>query len=460
MSVTTQIWVIGVSWIALLVFVTRLTMRSPAGSVGLPIAFLYSMSFLYCGFAAYAVPGYSHLRPDGSLYLQSYGFTEDTVLLGVQACLLGVASFAVGCWLGEPGRSSIPVRDRGRRDDKGRRSKILLALGLFGLTGFLLNGVSLPVPMAQALLQVARNTAIVVVCLGALYACSNGEGYLRWMAAAALIPSAYLVVWGVTSYGFIASTIIAGFWLCQLKPTRWNGLRLGLGISAASYLLLSLFVTWMSFRQQLRSVLWSQAGFGERLEALGTAISNTELLSPSNFASLDWLNGRLNQYIFVGKMIVWHDMMPDLRLYGKTLYLALIVWLPRFIWSDKPEMGGSSFVSLNTGMRLSQTSTFGAGPVFEFYVNFGYVGVVAGFIGLGLLLRKIDLLSAYSLRTGDTLKFVCWFVVGIAFIAPLTDFFFMFNGAVMSWLVISAFGLFIGIAPGRRVEVNNMQRLA
>jgi hypothetical protein len=54
------------------------------------------MSFLYCGFISYLVPGYAADRGDGNLYLMSYDFDRETVLLGVQASLLGLSGFLVG----------------------------------------------------------------------------------------------------------------------------------------------------------------------------------------------------------------------------------------------------------------------------------------------------------------------------------------------------------------------------
>ncbi|MGF7159321.1 hypothetical protein FHS85_000940 [Rhodoligotrophos appendicifer] len=452
-SILPEIWAVGVTWIVLVLLVARMTQRSPLGSVGLPIAFLLSMSFLYCGFASYGVPGYSHMRPDGRLYLQSYGFTEETVLVGAKASLLGVFGFALGCWVSE--RRALrharqPVRRASFSPSANR--ELMMVLGAFGLAGFLAAGTSLPIPMLQAVLQVGRNVAVVAICLGAVIAALSGRSTGRWMALACVIPMTYLVAFGFTSYGFIVLTIFLGFWLCNFVPRRWGELRLTAGAAIGGYGLLSLFVTWMSFRDQLRAVLWSDAGLFARLGAVADAVARSEFLSPWNFASLDQINGRLNQYIFVGKMIEWHAQVPGLRLYGETLYLALLAWMPRFLWPGKPEMGGSQFVAEHTGMRFSERATFGAGPVFEFYVNFGHAGVLLGFFALGLFIHFVDKKAALGLREWRPMSFAGWFAAGMAFIAPLTDFFFMVNTAVISAALIWAISQFLqsGHAPRRR----------
>jgi len=439
-EVGVQILAIAVAWTVMVVLVARLTVRAPAGSVGLPMAFLFSMTFLYCGFVAYAVPGYSHMRAGGSLYLQSYNFSEETVLLGALASVIGIAGFLVGCWAAN-GRSrkyrTAEPAARPMISDQYRKF-LLWSLGLFGLAGFALNGMDLPIPMIQAVLQVARNAAIVTICLGATFAAIvDRSNYSLWIVLAAMIPAAYLIIWGFISYGFIAFTCFAGYWLAVLMSRSLSSLRIGLASAAITYALLSLFVAWMSFRTELREVLWGHAGSADRIGAIVDAFSKTELLQPGNFESLDWINGRLNQYVFVGKMIEWHDLFPDLRLNGETIILAFLAWVPRFLWPDKPEMGGSSFVAEHTGMHFSESATFGSGPVFEFYANAGYVGVFLGFVVLGILVRWIDRSAARALRTGEFMDFARYFTVGLAFIAPLTTVFFLVNTALISWLMMS-----------------------
>ena len=441
-DISAEISWIGLCWLVILVLVCRRTARSRDGTVGLPMAFLFSTTFLYCGAFVYAVPGYSHVRAGGDLYLQSYQFTEETVLLGTLATVMGIAGFALGCWLSTAPAPS-PQRRSGAALQIGRlyRTKVMWGLGLFAFCGFLLNGVSLPIPMLQALAQVARNVAVAIICLGAALTVlvDRRGGYGVWMAVGCTIPAAYVILWGFTSYGFVTLTVYAGFWLGILAPKRLGAWRIGVGAALITYLLLSLFVAWMSFREELRAVLWSNAGFNARLGAVLEAFDKTELLQSENFESLDLINGRLNQYIFVGKAIQLHEQEPDLQMDGETLLLALVAWVPRILWPGKPEMGGSGFVAKHTGLQFAEGATFGGGPVFEFYVNFNYAGVFFGFALLGIVLCRIDRSASRALRQGRLLDFIRCFTTGLALIAPLTDLFFIVNTATMSWLVLTGF---------------------
>ena len=294
--------------------------------------------------------------------------------------------------------------------------------------------------MIDAILQVARNAAVVFVSMGAAFTVhvERQRTYWRWVVLAAAIPAAYLIVWGFLSYGFIVFTCFAGFWLAVLTKRRPRALTFALWGGGFTYVLLSLFEAWISFRTQLRAVLWNNdATFAERLDAIGNAFSHTELLTPSNFTSLDWLNTRLNQYLFVGKAIEFHEAMPSLWLNGQSIYLAFLAWVPRFLWPGKPTMGGNSFVAEHTGMHFSDAAAIGSGPVFEFYVNFGYLGVFFGLIALGIIVRWIDRSAALALKEGRLFDCARWFTVGLAFISPLATFFFMVNTALISWIILT-----------------------
>lgn len=50
----------------------------------------------------------------------------------------------------------------------------------------------------------------------------------------------------------------------------------------------------------------------------------------------------------------------------------------------------------------------------EFYINFGYAGIVAGFLLLGVLMTHIDRVGGRYLMDGDWDRFAIWFLVGIA----------------------------------------------
>src|SRR5262249_42762405 len=52
--------------------------------------------------------------------------------------------------------------------------------------------------------------------------------------------------------------------------------------------------------------------------------------------------------------------------------------------------------------------------VMEFYVNFGTLGIVVGFLFFGLVVTICDICAAERLNSGDLHGFVMWYMPGLA----------------------------------------------
>lgn len=443
----TDLWpyflLLAIVWTYLVVRTVRHFRAVPAGSVGLPAALLMTMSFLYGGAFVYAVPGYTHLRPGGHWYLVGFGFTESMVLYATFVSLIGVLGFTVGC-------GALPLRWRRKESliemsptelpPASYQRTALWVLGATGLIGFIAHYGQVSFEMSQALIEAMRNVAIAFLCVGAFVAFRQGRSYVRWLVLALLIPVYYLAVWGFVSYGFLVGMALLGFWMNQLQPSdrvrrpAWVNAAISVGVI---YILLTVFVAWFSFRDEIRDVIW-QGEEGSVLEILWRASKETQLFSPFNFEALDLINIRLNLNLFIGRMIEQHELFPELRQNGATLIILPLVLLPRFLWPDKPTRGGSDFMEAHTGLTLSDSASFGTGSVFEFYINFGVVGVFLGFLVLGWVLARLDRAAARHLRSGDFMSFARLYVVGIVAIDPLLRPFFIVNGAVFAWIVMTA----------------------
>ena len=427
-----------VVWLLLVLLIVRRTIRQ--GSVGLPAALVMTMTFLYGGCFTYAVPGYTHLRPEGHWYLVQYDFSEMLVVKATFASLLGLAGFAIGCGVfGTGGRVKIDVT-KYVPTNPARDKRILMTLGVIAGAAYFLNYLRISFPLSGAALELGRNLGVVVICLGATLALRKCQSKVMWVFLAALIPAYYLLLFGFASYGFLFGTTLLAFWIAQLRPDAvasgritLKGTLMGAGII---YAVLTLFIGWISFRDQFRLAIWN--GQGSVSDALLNAVFNAELFSPWNFDSLDLINIRLNLNIFIGRMIEQHELFPELQQYGETLIILPLVLLPRFLWPGKPERGGSGFMSEHTGMTLSESATFGTGTVFEFFINFGYIGVFFGFMALGWVLIRIDRYAALHLQRGNFMAFARLYVMGILAIDPLLRPFFIVNGAVFAWLLMSA----------------------
>jgi len=446
------IWLTA-GWLLNIVWSFQMTVGRKGLTSGLPFAFILSTTFLYIGFIAYLNPNYTHIRRDGSAYLAFYDFTSDTVMLGTLASLLALTFFNIGAFLSRYGakRPKLLLRPGELILDPSFRTRFLTGLFLFGIAGFTLSRVQIPIPLIDAIQLVGRNSAVVLICLGpALILLSDGKtSYGRWFAAGMAIPAAYIVLLGFVSYGFIVFCCVLAFYLAFLRKKRlkiWQFLVAGLG---TTYLFLSAFIAWMSFRDTLREMIATGSTFEQRIEALWQAALSIRLLNWSDLQSLDLLMIRLNQYIFVGKAIEMHTANPSLRLGGETIWVSAFAWIPRFLWPGKPEMNTNQFMRDHTGIEFTDRAAFGNGPVMEYYVNFGWAGIVIGFLILGFVLARIDRRASLSLRSGRLLDFVKWFAVGIALIAPLTSLFFMVNTAIMTYLIFSSIQYIIGPLPIR-----------
>lgn len=427
------------AWLAAVLFIVRSCQRSRTGSVGLPAAYMFATTFLYVSAFLYCVPGYSHRRIDSLPYLWNYNITDQAVLAGAIQTSLAMISFAVGVYLYQsraPRQTARAARlDREGPDSFANSVPILAA---FAIAGFAVMFLRINIPGLSALSLVAQNVGTVLVCLGYYNANAAGNRHakLTWLAIGIAIPVWNVVALGFLSSGFTVATIIGAFLLTNTAARTWRGLKTFAAIFGVAYFALSAFVAYLSGREEIRKVIWGQADFIDRFVALGKAFSEISLLTPFDFTNLDWIAIRLNQAAFVGKMVEWHEMFPDLRTNGASLLLSLLAWVPRALWPGKPENAGNQFIETNTGLHFSEGARFGAGQIFEFYVNLGSLGVVIGMLVMGLVLAHLDARAARALRANRLYDCVRNFAIGTALIVPLSDIFFMVSTCAATWIAL------------------------
>lgn len=455
MSVSATMSALALVWLGAILAVFRATARGRREGVGLTLAFLFAMTFEYVGGLAYMVPGYTHLRPHSDLYayLRGYDFTPQTVVWGIGLTVMGIAAFVAGALVVRP---AVPARVRpvARPFDPAAMHLV----GLLALSGLVLSRVRVPLPMIDAVQQVGQNAAVVYVCLGAYMVVAGARrgSLLPWLALAGAIPAFYLLLAGFMSFGFAAFVIMSAFALVAMRRGRITTGVFAAGFLVTLYALTSVFVVYMSFRSELRAAIWGGAGLGERLGAVLAAFSHIRPLNPFDFASLDHLVVRLNQGVFVGKVAEYHEAVAGLWLHGQSLVLALVAWIPRAVWPDKPGLGGSTFLTEHTGQSFSGGATFGAGQVVEFYANFGAIGVAAGFFALGLVVSAIDRRAGRALRRGDLMAVALWFTVGLALVRPLSSVFFLVNTALATAGVFAAMRM--ALPAVRRMHARRLAR--
>lgn len=447
--------VLGIIWAWVAVFTIGQTRSDPHGSVGLPAAVVFTMSFLYGGAFVYGVPGYSHIRPGANWYLGRLDFTEMMVLKGTIVSLIGLIGFSIGTGAFKRkkriGRFRTAHVSTAPLPSRRYRKRATFVLSMLGVLSFLGSYSRLSFPMSDVLFETGRYLTVPALGLGAYLALREGRSYAGWIGAAALVPAFYLFVWGFTSLGFMFMMSLVGFWMSQMrKPDGAIGkLRTAVTTLVVIWVLLTLFVVWFSVRDQIRLVVWSQQE-GSALGILLASLRDTKMFSPWNFDSLDYLNIRLNLPLFIGKMMETHEQMPDLKAWGSTLFILPLVIVPRFLWPAKPVRGGTEFMSAHTGIEFSDNVTFGTGPVFEFFVNFGYVGVFCGMLLLGMTVRYLDRRASETLSTGRYVDFAMFMTMGLFAINPLLRPFFVLNGIIFTVIIFTLAKSFLQTLVAKR----------
>jgi membrane protein implicated in regulation of membrane protease activity len=368
-------------------------------SLGLPAAYLAALLLLHA-------PGaFAHLVSRGALG------NDGLVRIGIEYTAVGVACFVAGVWLA---RSQTQVRAApGAADRASFRSFCLIGgwIVVYALTPLQ------RIPSLEATIDRAGAAWVLAVALGLRASLREGDPRrtAAWLAAMALYPTLMLLLSGFLSYGSTAA-IIVGAAVAVSTQRSWKVVA---GVALAAIVSLSVFVNYFVHRDQIRAEVWGGASIERRLDVVGQTIAQFEPFDPGNLTHLQALDARLNQNYFVGLAATRIKNRDVDYLGGRSLWEGLLAIVPRAIWPNKPVYGGSpEIVAEMTGLQLNKNTSFGVGNVMEFQINFGLPGVVAGFLGLGLLIGFLDLKAAAAERRGDLGEVFLFFLPAVALIQP------------------------------------------
>ena len=108
--------------------------------------------------------------------------------------------------------------------------------------------------------------------------------------------------------------------------------------------------------------------------------------SSAEFSLLNEINKNLtgSSLLGVSSIIKFYEKPNEDHLYGKTIYDMLLMPVPRFIYTSKPEWYGIDDIGKQMGWPSSTQTA--VSPPGEYYANFGYFGIVimlllGGFFG-------------------------------------------------------------------------------
>lgn len=404
----------GIGWLLLMAW------RSEPRSTGLPLCYVLSLGIIhFVGAWASTLSG-------------AAGDDPTAVAFGFRECVVGVICFAAGSSLmgaclqavdrrWAQGVSDVfPLWDPRSRPlaggpgvhDPSRRVRWIY-LGLGAMCGAIAPAVR-DVPGIAAMAHCGSYLVVAGCCLGCHEAFQAGRRLwmLSWLAVSGVFPVFTMFSSGFLGYGAFAVLMVQCFGLVHYRP-RWQGV---LGFVVLGYLGLSLYVTYMRERDNLREAVWGAQPALERAGALARILAEFEWFDPTDSGQLQVIDDRLNQNYLVGA--AYANLEAGLLPWagGQTFWRAVVALVPRLVWPNKPVVAGSgNLVSAYTGIPFADGTSVGLGQVLEFYIGFGRPGVVLGFFLFGLILKGLDWKASRCLKAGDAAGFALWYLPGISF---------------------------------------------
>jgi hypothetical protein len=336
-------------------------------------------------------------------------FVGDPTLEGLRESTLGLIAFAVGVEIAN--RRAMPlVAEEQVSRVSSRLVNTYLLVGVVVYAIFLLAG---RLPIIAAVVSTGSTLVAVGVALKAWEAQRQGRPITAWVwvGLTAVFPLVTVVTQGFLGYGFVALLIVASFVASQHRSRT----RAAAGGLLLLYLGLSVYVTYMRDRSDIRELVWGGERVDARIDQLQNTMINTEWFDPQQIDHLNRIEKRLNQNKLVGAVVLWLGEGNIEHARGGTLLDAVVAIIPRALWPDKPETAGSgNIVSMYSGLQFTYGTSVGVGQVMELYINFGTAGVLIGFVVIGALVGLVDRRSAEYLAAGDIRRFVFWYMPGLS----------------------------------------------
>jgi hypothetical protein len=398
-SKLSELLIVWVGVMGLLVFV-RLRWHIPG--TGLTLAYLLNLSLIHlAGAAIYLLPAFQDHDP----HLTEMGFEQS---------LYGVVAFAAGGLIVTPilVYKGILPRAKGTHQVDTRLPKAYLACGV---VFYLLSATFLGhLPTAAAIVSTGQQLVVVGLSLCCWRASRehSAKRLIAWLMISLLLPFTTLITAGMLGYGAIAVLVILIF----VSSFVQSPVKVMLAGALIIYFGLSVFVSYMRDRNDIRATVWGGQSFEDRFDRISKTVTTFEWFDPADFEHLQRIDGRLNQNFLVGAA-VYELSRTQAYARGDTFWDALLALIPRALWPDKPIAAGSgNLASRYTGVDFAEGTSVGVGQVLEFYLNFGTPGVVVGFIIMGVFVSALDWQAAERLARSDLHGFVLWFLPGIAFL--------------------------------------------
>lgn len=395
-------------WLGLLGVLLAAQWRSRSAA-GLPLAYVLGLTLIhFFGAWIYWLP---HYTPRSEILLQN-NYSLLNTFLGFRAATLGLAGFVAGALLCPLlMRRQPPVFLQARQPQVTTQLPGTLLL-ISVLSFFIIAPILRRIPSLGSLANSGTSISVVAVFLfcWAAYASRRHFRLMLWIMGTFAFPLVTIVFMGFASFGAMAAVTVWTMLLRAYRP-RWIGLPVMLVLLAGA---MTLYVNWMSERDNIRDAVWGGRSFSSRIERFVGMFTHFEFFDVRKQVHLELVDLRLNQNDLVGKAIVNLERGRVPYAEGGTLWVAMVSWVPRIIWPNKPvTAGGGNMVAYYTGQKFAESTSVGAGQILEFFANFGYFGVFTGMMALGGALGFLDRRAGFYLAHGDLWSAARWILPGI-----------------------------------------------
>lgn len=402
-------------WVVIFAIIIGTQWSRTIPSVGLPLAYLSSFSMLHL------LGGLIHLLPWYEPQIEVLnGFTQSTY---------GAIGFCIGAAFLTPlvlGSMQLTwLRQVPQKPDLRLPLKLFFIGSVFF---FVLSPLASKYPGLQALTSSGSAFLVASLCL----LCWQAWFYRRWnqfflwLGISCALPFVTIINSGFISTGTGGTLLILIFISVFYRP-RWQTVFV---MSLVIFLALSVYVTYMRDRGDIRTSVWGGESLESRYDTISDTFRNFEWIDFKDQDHLKLIDIRINQNSLTGAAIDYIDNGEANFARGETIFSAAINLIPRILWPNKPGFGGSgNIVTRYTGIKFAEGTSVGVTQVLEFYLNFGSLGVFIGFLFLGTIIRLIDIMAAYHLSCGNYWGFFTYFMPGIGILQP---------GGVLSELFVTS----------------------
>ncbi len=341
---------------------------------------------------------------------------------GLREATYGAGAFAVGNLILGPAFIQLFFLPRKNKDGAGKTkqdfsSPLPKRYFLLGVTSYLILPHFLAgLPTVTSLIAAGQQLMVVGVCLICWQAWNEGNKrkFKRWLFLTFTFPLFSIALVGFLAIG-ISMVLVILFFVARFFKPKWKVLILG---SFVVYIGISLYLTYMRDREALRASAWGGAPIFATAKILKTTITHPAWFNIFDLEQLERIDERMNLNILVGAAVDYINLGRIDYAHGRTVLDSFAALMPRALWKEKPMLAGSSgdLITSYTGIPFVSDTSVGMGQVMEFYINFGRMGVIVGFLVLGIIVAIIDIMAGYHLKEGNLKKFTLWFLPGLAFV--------------------------------------------